>query len=89
MMHSANNVPSAWRERALFALILLGLSCGALSHIAQAAPARHTAVTIVGDEFHINGRPTYAGRSWNGRKIEGLLINARLRMKGEAFDDGY
>src|SRR5208337_557398 len=46
---------------------------------------RHTAVSIVGDEFCINGRPTYAGRSWNGHKLEGLLLNARL-VQG-IFDD--
>ncbi|MEW6157855.1 MAG: hypothetical protein AB1813_10515 [Verrucomicrobiota bacterium] len=42
------------------------------------ASARKTAVSIVGDEFHINGRPTYAGRSWRGHKIQGLLMNSRM-----------
>ena len=37
-----------------------------------------TVVKIVGDEFLINGKPTYAGRYWKGHKIEGLLLNARL-----------
>jgi hypothetical protein len=46
---------------------------------------RHTAISIVGDEFYINGRPTYAGRSWNGHKLQGLLLNARL-VQG-VFDD--
>jgi hypothetical protein len=46
---------------------------------------RHTVVSIVGDEFYINGRPTYAGRSWNGHKLQGLLLNARL-VQG-IFDD--
>src|SRR6185436_7707765 len=44
-----------------------------------------TAVSIAGDEFHINGKPTYASRVWNGHKIEGLLLNARL-VQG-IFDD--
>lgn len=44
-----------------------------------------TAVTIEGDKFLINGRPTYPGRSWKGRKIEGLLLNARM-VQG-TFDD--
>src|SRR5262245_33396974 len=41
-------------------------------------PARKTAVSIVGDAFHIDGRPTYAGRTWQGHKIEGLLLNSRV-----------
>jgi hypothetical protein len=44
-----------------------------------------TNVAIVGDAFHINGAPTYAGRTWRGHKIEGLLLNARL-VQG-IFDD--
>ena len=47
--------------------------------------ARKTQVAIQGDAFHINGRPTYAGRTWRGHKIEGLLLNARL-VQG-TFDD--
>jgi|GEM_PF-173629 len=47
--------------------------------------SRHTEVTIVGDAFHINGRPTYAGRMWNNHKIEGLLFNSRM-VQG-IFDD--
>jgi hypothetical protein len=52
---------------------------------AQDAAARKTSVSIVGDAFHINGRPTYAGRVWNGKKIEGLLMNSR--MVQATFDD--
>ncbi len=44
-----------------------------------------TAVSIAGDEFHINGKPTYAQRTWRGRNIQGLLLNARL-VQG-IFDD--
>jgi hypothetical protein len=44
-----------------------------------------TTVSIVGDEFHINGQPTYAGRTWNGHKIQGLLLNSRM-VQG-IFDD--
>lgn len=39
----------------------------------------------MGDAFHINGKPTYAGRTWNGKKIEGLLLNSR--MVQATFDD--
>ncbi len=44
-----------------------------------------TRVSIVGNAFHINDQPTYAGRSWNGRRIEGLLFNSR--MVQATFDD--
>jgi hypothetical protein len=44
-----------------------------------------TVVSIVGDEFHLDGKPTYAGRMWQGHKIQGLLLNARL-VQG-IFDD--
>jgi hypothetical protein len=44
-----------------------------------------TEVSIAGDSFRINGRPTYAGRTWNGHKIEGLLFNSRM-VQG-IFDD--
>jgi hypothetical protein len=52
---------------------------------APAATPRHTAVSIVGDAFYINGKPTYAGREWNGHKIQGLLLNTRV-VQG-IFDD--
>ncbi len=44
-----------------------------------------TRVSIVGDAFHINDQPTYAGRNWNGKRIEGLLFNSR--MVQATFDD--
>jgi len=39
---------------------------------------RKTEVSIQGDAFLINGKPTYEGRTWNGKKIEGLLMNSRM-----------
>jgi hypothetical protein len=51
----------------------------------QAAPRRRTAVSIHADQFFINGKPTYAGRSYQGMKIEGLLMNNRA-VQG-IFDD--
>jgi len=51
----------------------------------QAATDRKTEVSIRGDAFFINGKPTYAGRSWQGKKIEGLLLNSRM-VQG-TFDD--
>lgn len=47
--------------------------------------ARKTTVSIVGQAFHINGQPTYRGRVWQGKKIEGLLLNSRM-VQG-IFDD--
>ncbi|WP_247233181.1 hypothetical protein [Telluribacter sp. SYSU D00476] len=44
-----------------------------------------TIVEIRGEQFYINGKPTYAGRYWNGHKIEGLLMNSRM-VQG-IFDD--
>ncbi|MFC5408822.1 hypothetical protein ACFPMF_05855 [Larkinella bovis] len=48
-------------------------------------PKRKTTVSIVGDQFYINGKPTFQGRSWKGHKIEGLLPNSRM-VQG-IFDD--
>ena len=50
-----------------------------------AEPERQTSVSIQGEQFQINGRPTYAGRRWNEKKIEGLLFNSR--MVQAIFDD--
>lgn len=49
------------------------------------AAARRTEITVEGEQFLINGRPTYAGRYYRGMKIQGLLMNARL-VQG-IFDD--
>jgi hypothetical protein len=53
--------------------------------MAMAAAGRRTEIAIEGEQFFINGRPTYAGRSFRGMKIQGLLMNARL-VQG-IFDD--
>lgn len=49
------------------------------------AADRKTDVSVRGDQFLINGRPTYQGRTWKGHKIEGLLMNSRM-VQG-IFDD--
>lgn len=64
----------------LLVFLWLCLSC----EFALAAETR-TRVSIVGDAFYINDQPTYAGRSWRGKKIEGLLLNSR--MVQATFDD--
>jgi hypothetical protein len=49
------------------------------------ARARKTTVAINGDQFLLNGKPTYPGRRWEGHRIEGLLMNMRV-VQG-IFDD--
>jgi hypothetical protein len=49
------------------------------------APPRKTVVSIDGRAFLINGQPTYKGRTFNGTKVEGLLLNSRM-VQG-IFDD--
>src|SRR5678815_3267560 len=49
------------------------------------AKDRQTVVSIEGQAFHLNGKPTYAGRTFNGMKVEGLLMNSRM-VQG-IFDD--
>ena len=72
-------MPNAWPPRRLLAAIWLALGAATLT----ANP--RTEVTIVGEEFHLNGRPTYEGRVWEGHRLQGLLLNARL-VQG-IFDD--
>lgn len=70
-------------SRLAFLVVLLGL-CPAAAQSAD-PPKRKTAVSIEGESFLINGKPTYAGRQWNGKKIEGLLFNSRVVQA--IFDD--
>jgi hypothetical protein len=53
--------------------------------VGSLAAASKTTVSIAGDRFLINGRPTYEGRTWKGQKIEGLMMNSRM-VQG-VFDD--
>ena len=59
-----------------FVPLLIALTTSALAQ---------TTVSIAGEDFHINGKPTYEGRMWQGYKIEGLLFNSRM-VQG-CFDD--
>ena len=54
---------------------LMFISCG----------KQKTEVKIIGEQFYINGKPTYENRKWNGYEIEGLLMNSRM-VQG-IFDD--
>ena len=76
---------SAWERSFLRLCLAVLLTTFALPCLAADPPPRKTDVSIVGQAFHINGRPTYAGRSWKGHKIEGLLLNSRM-VQG-IFDD--
>ncbi len=44
-----------------------------------------TTVAIDGERFLIDGSPAYAGRTWRGMSVEGLLMNSRM-VQG-IFDD--
>lgn len=72
-----------------FMCLILVLWWAAGPDSARAAPpaarSRRTDVSIHGDSFRINGRPTYAGRTWRGHSVEGLLLNSRM-VQG-IFDD--
>lgn len=43
-----------------------------------AAGSRATSIGIAGNEFLINGTPTYPGRSFRGGKVQGLLFTSRM-----------
>lgn len=77
--------PSYFR-RILFAGVAVAccLPAGALE-ADEKHSKRNTEVSIQGERFFINGKPTYEGRSWNGHRIEGLLMNSRM-VQG-VFDD--
>ena len=70
----------------LKAALFLLVAHSALSEAVAAEPVkRQTEVSIREDMFLINGRPTYEGRTWRGKRIEGLLFNSRM-VQG-IFDD--
>lgn len=50
----------------------------ATAAVTRGAGAPRTEVSIVGEKFFVNGRPTYAGRTWDGISIEGRLLNSRM-----------
>jgi len=63
---------------AVYALALILLPCASLA-------AARTTVSIAGEEFRINGEPTYKGRTWKGHNLQGQLLNSRM-VQG-IFDD--
>jgi hypothetical protein len=68
-----------------FLSFLAGLDPTSAAEPEVVLPAARTVVSIVGEEFYVNGTPTYEGRTWRGLKLQGLLLNARL-VQG-IFDD--
>jgi hypothetical protein len=71
--------------RHLIALVVIQSFLSSVHAQEQKPSNRKTAVSIKGEQFLLNGQPTYAGRTWNGKKIEGLLLNSRM-VQG-TFDD--
>ena len=61
------------------------LQLAGLTPLAAQNRGRRTEISIRGDQFYINGKPTYASRTYKGMRIEGLLMN--LRAVQGTFDD--
>jgi len=56
-----------------------------LAFPAGAEAPQRPVVSIVREDFHIDGLPTYEGLTWRGHRMEGLLFNSRM-VQG-IFDD--
>lgn len=67
--------------RLWISILLIGLTM--IAHANETK--RYTVVSIKEAKFSINGKPTYKGKSWYGKSIEGLLLNSR--MVQAIFDD--
>ena len=81
-----SNATEAAREGMQLNTAALGLIFLGIALTAQADEAkRFTVVTIKKAKFQINGKPTYRGKTWNRKSIEGLLFNSR--MVQAIFDD--
>lgn len=81
-MHFSNLTFTANHSRIMRSLLILLLCYGETLLLAQ-TPS--TIVSIEGQQFYINGKPTYNGVSWKGYPVEGLLFNSRM-VQG-VFDD--
>jgi len=71
--------------RICFAIIFCLLFTFCTSPQRQDTPTPKTRISIEGDNFLINGKPTLEGIVWNGIDMEGLLPNSRM-VQG-IFDD--
>jgi hypothetical protein len=72
-------------EAVMRAILVPVLVAFGVVHAFAEGPARKTVVGINGNAFQINGEPTYKGRTFEGKKVEGLLLNSRM-VQG-IFDD--
>jgi len=63
----------------------LTISAAAAAAIPRPPEAPRTEIAIDTDQFRINGKLTYAGRYYQGMRVEGLLMNSRM-VQG-IFDD--
>lgn len=61
------------------------IAAAPLGMYAATARKSKTEVSIDGEKFLLNGKPTYRGRQYQGKRIEGLLLNTRM-VQG-IFDD--
>ena len=66
-------------------MLVLGIIVLFFSCLPEPGSKRNTVVSIRGDKFYINDEITYAGQTWQGYPVEGLLLNSRI-VNG-IFDD--
>lgn len=66
------------RQVPRWAFLLILVMAGSLQLPQASAAKRFTEVSLHGASFFLNGRPTYEGRTWHDKRIEGLMLNARL-----------
>ena len=78
-------MPGAWRYVIVLAAVPAALLLGAFDAAGADGSRARTTVGIEGDAFVVDGKPTYAGRTFRGMKVEGLLFNSR--MVQATFDD--
>jgi hypothetical protein len=70
----------------LLLIYLFSLSNHSCQSQSKLTPAkRKTSVSIKGEKFYINSKPTLKNRTWRGYNVEGLLPNSRM-VQG-IFDD--
>jgi hypothetical protein len=71
------------REKSNLVFLLITFLIFSLNGVSAKNPK--TKISIKGEKFFINGKPSYKGRTWQGYPVEGLLMNSRM-VQG-IFDD--
>ncbi len=69
----------------IYLLLIPVLFIGSVTHSQSVGWKAKTCVSIRGEKFYINGKPTFSDRSWQSYPVEGLLPNSRM-VQG-VFDD--